>query len=159
MKKKHWLIIATITAIYIMGTKKAFSKVVSSQKIRDCDPFGCGSFGASRGSRKHKGIDIISTPNQLIASPISGEITRFPFPYGNDLSYTGIEIVNTTHKVKMFYVKPIVAIGKKVFAGEIIAKSQDIAAKYSPKMTNHVHVEVYKKSGNNWILIDPTNLF
>jgi murein DD-endopeptidase MepM/ murein hydrolase activator NlpD len=155
MKKKHWFILATITTIFLMSTKKAFSKITDNQNVRGCDPFGCGSFGASRGSRKHNGIDVVTVPNQLIKSPINGEITRFPFPYGTDLSYTGIEIINSEYKIKIFYVTPLVAIGKKVSAGEVIAKSQNISAKYSNEMVNHVHLEVYK----NGVLIDPTKLF
>lgn len=142
-----------------MGTQKAFSKITDNQKLRDCDPFGCGSFGASRGTRSHAGIDIVSFPNQSILSPITGTVTRFPYPYGGDLSYTGIEIINSDYKIKMFYVSPVVAIGSNVSAGQVVAKSQNISAKYGAGMTNHVHLEVYIKSGSNWVLIDPTNLF
>ncbi|CAM4158958.1 MULTISPECIES: M23 family metallopeptidase [Flavobacterium] len=160
MKKSTWYIIGTTTLLFlIMGTKKAFAKITANQNLRTCDLHGCGSFGASRGNRKHNGIDIITVPGEKIMSPISGTVTRYPYPYGNDLSYTGIEIVNSEYKIKMFYLKPIAPIGSTVFAGKIIGVSQNIAAKYSTAMTNHVHLEVYKKQGTNWILIDPTNLF
>lgn len=159
MKKKHWLLLGTITTLILMSTKKSFAKIVDNQTIRNCDPFGCGSFGASRGSRSHNGIDVVATPNQVVKSPISGEVTRFPFPYGSDLSYTGIEIINSTHKVKMFYVSPTAKIGTNVIAGQPVATAQNISAKYSASMTNHVHLEVYKKNNNTWVLIDPTNLF
>lgn len=160
MKKSAWYILGGSLLIFlIMGTEKAFAKITDNQKNRECDAFGCGSFGASRGDRKHNGIDIVTIPNQKLFSPITGEVTRFPFPYGNDLSYTGIEIVNSEYKVKMFYCSSVVAIGSKVQAGQFIATSQNISAKYGSGMTNHVHVEVYKKQGNNWVLIDPTNLF
>lgn len=161
MKKKHWYILGTITALLIMSTKKSFAKVTENNIIRGCDSFGCGSFNASRsgGTRSHKGIDLITYPGQNILSPIDGEITRYPYPYGDDLSYTGIEIVNKTYKVKMFYVSPTTFIGTEVKAGQKIAISQNIAAKYGSGMTNHVHLEVYQKENNSWILIDPTNLF
>lgn len=160
MKKKNWYILGTGLLIYlIMGTQKAFSKITDNQKLRTCDPFGCGHFGASRGDRTHKGIDIVTFPNQNILSPIAGEVTRYPFPYQNDLSYQGIEIINNTYKVKIFYLVPIIPIGTTVSKGQVIAKSQNIASKYGSSMTNHVHFEVYKKQGTNWILIDPTNLF
>lgn len=142
-----------------MGTNKAFAKITENQNIRGCDAFGCGTFGASRGTRTHNGIDIVSLPSQSIFSPITGEVTRFPFPYGSDLSYTGIEIVNFEYKIKIFYVTPVVKIGTQVNKGQLIAKSQNIASKYGSSMTNHVHIEVYKKQGINWVLIDPTNLF
>ena len=159
MKKKHLYILGIATILLLMSTRKAFAKVVDNQEFRDCDPQGCGHFGASRGSRKHNGVDVITTPNQLIKSPISGKITRYPFPDADDLSKKGIEIINDTYKVKIFYVVGIVPINTVVSAGQNIAKAQDITTKYSAGMTNHAHVETYKKVGNKWVLIDPTNLF
>lgn len=160
MKKSYWYIAGAIFITYlIMGTNKAFGKVTDDNTKRGCDPQGCGYFGARRTHGTHKGIDIVTLPNQLIKSPISGEITRYPFPDGSDLSKTGIEIINDTYKVKIFYVTPIISIGKKVSIGQTIATAQNITTKYGAGMTNHAHVEVYKKQGTNWALIDPTNLF
>ena len=141
-----------------MGTNKAFGKITENNTHRGCDVggWGCGSFGASRGARKHNGLDIVTTPGQIIYAPISGKVTRFPFPYAGDLTYTGIEIVNDLYKVKIFYMKASVSIGSKVVQGQQIGVSQNIAAKYSPQMTNHVHIEVYDKSNK---LLDPTKLF
>lgn len=140
-----------------MSSKKAFANIVVNQKNRECDPYGCGHFGASRGTRNHNGLDIVSIPNENVLSPITGTVTRFPFPYGSDLRYTGIEIVNDDYLVKMFYVSPIVAINSKVVAGQVIAKAQNISAKYATSMTNHVHIEVYNRKTN--ALLDPTKLF
>lgn len=162
MKKQHWYIAgATLITLLLMGTSKAFGNITQNQKARGCDAggWGCGSFGASRGTRKHNGLDIITTPGQTIYSPISGKVTRFPYPYSGDFNYTGIEIVNSTYKVKIFYVKPKVVLDAQVKQGQEIATAQNISAKYSPQMTNHAHIEVYKKQDNNWILIDPTKLF
>lgn len=159
--KKPLIILGTITALILMSTKKTFAKVTDKNTIRDCDAYGCGHFGASRsgGTRSHNGIDMIAVPGQNIFSPITGEVTRYPYPYRSDLSYTGIEIINDIYKVKMFYVTPTAFIGTEVKAGQVIAVAQNISAKYSPSMTNHVHLEVYKKVNNTWQLIDPTNLF
>jgi murein DD-endopeptidase MepM/ murein hydrolase activator NlpD len=52
--------------------------------------------------------------------------------------------------------KSTVAIGTQVTKGQAIGVSQNIAAKYSTQMTNHVHIEVYSASGK---LLDPTKLF
>lgn len=143
-----------------MGTNKAFGKVTADNVRRGCDQnWGCGSFGASRGTRTHNGLDIKTTEGQQILSPITGKVTRFPFPYGGDLSYTGIEIINTTYKVKIFYMKPSVAVNSEVTKGQVIGTAQNISAKYSSTMTNHIHVEVYKKQGSNWVLINPETLF
>ena len=52
--------------------------------------------------------------------------------------------------------KATVSIGTQVTKGQVIGISQNIAAKYSSQMANHVHIEVYSASGK---LLDPTNLF
>lgn len=140
-----------------MGTNKAFGKVTADNIRRGCDQnWGCGSFGASRGTRAHNGLDIKTTVGQQILSPISGKVTRFPFPYGGDLSYTGIEIVNSQYKVKIFYMKPSVAVNSEVTKGQVIGTAQNISAKYSSTMTNHIHLEVYNaKTG---ALLNPETL-
>lgn len=142
MKKNVALIAITALAIYLLMTNKTFAKPTASGLIRGCDKHGCGSFGASRGTRKHDGIDYVAEPGQQILAPISGKVTRFPFPYGTDLSYNGIEIKNNDYTVKIFYMKPSVAIGQNVVAGQVIGTAQDIAKKYSPGMTNHIHIEI-----------------
>lgn len=136
--------------------QSAMKPIVQNQQIRGCDPFGCGHYGASRGGRSHKGVDIIVTEGQTIKSPISGKVTRYPQPYAGDARYKGIEIVGDEYKVKIFYVVPTVAIGTQVTAGTAIATAQDISEKYGDGMTNHAHLEVYTKSG---VSIDPAPLF
>ncbi len=157
MKNKYWYIAGTGLLIYfLMGTNKTFANIVTVQKIRNCDPFGCGSFGADRSGHQHQGIDIVAIPNEKVFSPIAGTITRFPFPYNGDIIYTGIEIKNDKYAVKMFYVSPLLPVGRKVLAGQLVAKAQNIAQKYGSSMINHVHIEVRDLKGN---LLNPTNLF
>lgn len=154
---KKFIIIASLTTLlFIMSTKKALAKVTVNQKYRGCDPMGCGGFEASRTHGKHKGIDIVTKTGEMIFSPITGKVTRYPIPYAGDNRYSGIEIVNDKYLIKIFYVKPTVKIGLAVTAGQPIATAQDLALKFGSKMTNHAHVEVYDLKGN---LIDPTNLF
>jgi hypothetical protein len=148
MKNAKWYIAGAALLTYlIMGTNKAFAKVTTNNIFRGCDPKGCGDFGASRGSRKHIGLDIKAVP---------GEVTRFPFPYGTDLSFTGIEIVNDQFLVKIFYMKANVLANSNVKQGQVIGNAQDIAKKHGGGMINHIHVEVYDKQGR---LIDPEILF
>lgn len=159
MKKSYWYITGAILITYlIMGTNKAFGKVTEKNEHRGCDQnWGCGSFGASRGTRAHNGLDIKTKVGETIFSPITGKVTRFPFPYGTDLSYTGIEIVNDQYKVKVFYMKASVSANSNVKQGQAIGTAQNISAKYSSTMTNHIHVEVYDvKTGK---LINPEKLF
>ncbi|MUV03166.1 peptidoglycan DD-metalloendopeptidase family protein [Flavobacterium rakeshii] len=147
---------ATLILILMSNTNKALAAITKKQKIRGCDPLGCGSFGARRGTHTHQGIDIIATPGEDIYSPITGKVTRIAYPYASDLSYTGVEIVNEKYKVKMFYMSPTVAIPSVVTAGNKIGVAQNISAKHGAAMTNHVHIEV-RNSLNQ--LIDPTDLF
>jgi murein DD-endopeptidase MepM/ murein hydrolase activator NlpD len=152
---KKALIISSIAIILLlMSTKKAFAKITALNSIRGCDQSGCGNFGASRGTRSHNGVDIKAAVGEKIFSPISGKVTRYPIPYSSDLRYSGIEIENNEYKVKMFYLSPSIPVGNFVTAGQAIGTAQNIAAKYTNPMTNHVHVEVYAHGK----LIDPTNL-
>lgn len=157
MKKQYWYIAGASLLIYIiMGTKKAFGKVTEENKIRGCDPSGCGNFGASRGDRTHQGIDIVVKEGDVIKSPIDGEVIRYPFPYSGDINYKGILIRNKDYEVKIFYINPNAPVGK-ILKGQKIGNAQNIAKKYpSSPMTNHIHLEVRDNKGN---LINPTNLF
>ena len=158
MKPKTILISLGVAAAFlVLGTRKAFANVVNDQQFRGCDGFGCGAFGESRTGHSHQGVDIVVKKGQQVVSPISGTVTRFPFPYGDDLRYTGIEIKNNQYSIKIFYVNPVVSIGTKVSRGEGIATAQDIAAKYGNGMTNHIHIEV--RETNTGLLLDPTKLF
>lgn len=158
MKTKTVLIsLGVVFAFFLLGTKKAFANLVHNQGFRGCDVFGCGSFGASRGDRLHQGIDIPTVKGEIVFSPISGTVTRFPFPYGDDLRFTGIEIKNETYSVKIFYLKATVPAGATVKQGQAIAAAQDITVKYGSGMTNHIHLEVRQTQTGQ--IIDPTNLF
>ena len=124
--------------------------------MRDCDPQGCGTFGAGRGSRTHKGIDIVFEVGEDVLSPISGTISRYPIPYANDRSIKGIEIKNASYRVMLFYVENQLPIGTKVTKGQKIATAQNIAGKYGGGMINHVHLEVYDSKG---ALLNPEKLY
>ena len=115
---------------------------------RGSDAWGCGDFGASRGSRTHKGIDYACAPGTIIMAPYNGRVTKIGYPYSDDLSYRYVEVTDTGgRKHRVFYVNPLVTIGSDVVAGRsVIGEAQDICARYPDKgngpMTNHVHYEV-----------------
>lgn len=146
-----------LAALLMSSTKKSgVSAVVKNQKLRECDPAGCGNFGASRGSRKHYGVDIITVPGEQIYAPISGKVTRHSIPYASSNDYKGIEITGEKYTVKIFYAIPLMPVGKTVNAGDWIATAQDITKRYTSNMTNHVHVEFYDKSTKE--ILDPTEI-
>lgn len=155
---KHILVpVAVTTLIYLImkNTKTKLAKLTLLNKIRGCDAFGCGNFGANRSGHKHQGIDIVTNPSETIFSPIDGEFKRLAYPYANDKNYKGMVLVNDEIEIKIFYVNPTIPTGLKIKKGQPIAKSQNIAKKYGVSMVNHIHFEV--RNGNE--LIDPTNLF
>ena len=139
----------------LFKSKNMFSKITNLNKIRPCDPFGCGSFGAKRATHIHQGIDLLVNENEPIFAPFDGVVLRFAIPYKDDNKYKGLLLKNGNFEVKIFYFLPIVNKGEKIKKGQIIGFAQNIAKKYSSKMQNHVHVEV----AENGITINPTNLF
>lgn len=157
--KKPTVILGIAAILYLfMNSTKAFAKVTTDNIRRGCDrDWGCGGFGDSRGSRIHEGLDIKTIPGQQILSPITGTVTRFPYPYGDDLRWTGIEIKNSQYHVKIFYMSAKVAANTQVKQGQVIGIAQNIASKYSATMTNHVHVEV--RDAKTGALINPEKLF
>jgi murein DD-endopeptidase MepM/ murein hydrolase activator NlpD len=136
-----------------------FAPIVKVQKLRTTDSFGSGHFNAPRGSRLHKGIDIITTKGQPIYSPIDGVVSRHSFAYSGDSSLELIEVKNDLHKVKIMYCKPHLPIGTPIKKGDLIAYSQSISDKYGVNMTNHVHFEAYVYRNGVAEVFDPTNSF
>ena len=39
---------------------------------RGADPTGAGWYGAKRGTRKHKGLDLVALPGAAVLSPVYG---------------------------------------------------------------------------------------
>lgn len=137
-----------------------WAKIIAGQTLRS-DSAGDGRYGAPRGSRKHRGVDLLVTsPGQVIYAPFDAKATRVAYPYADDLRWTGIELAGsgdwTGYSVKMFYMEPYQAlIGGMVNKGEPIGTAQAISTKYPGQgMRDHVHVELWKDGVN----LDPTKL-
>ena len=112
---------------------------------RGIDDFGSGAFGASRGSRTHRGIDWACYPDTIIESRTSGRVTKLGYPYANeDFRYVEITDENLARH-RYFYVNPMVKQGDLIEQDEVIGYAQDIAGKYNTaekRMTNHIHYEI-----------------
>ncbi len=127
-------------------------------KPRDYDARGAGWYGASRGTRKHKGLDLLAAPGDKVFTPINGFITRIGRTYSHTAEFKYIEISNDIYRIRLMYGKPgfdDVKLNKRVVAGEEIGIVQDIAGYWGGGMLNHLHVEVYKHG----LLTDPEPLF
>jgi len=112
-------------------------------KIRR-DGAGQGHYGAARGDRKHKGVDLECIPGQPVCSPIEGKIVRVAYPYEDTKKYSGVVVENGKIRVKLFYLHPIMKkIGKQVHAGDHIGTAQDITKRYpDAEMIPHIHLEI-----------------
>ncbi|MCH9686470.1 MAG: M23 family metallopeptidase [Deltaproteobacteria bacterium] len=126
---------------------------ITEHGLRRQDRWGSGHFGASRGSRRHSGLDLVASPGEQILSPIDGTITRIAYPYSGTLEYQGAVIVDASGlEVRIYYVAGV-ELGA-VKAGDVIGTAQNLRRRY-PDITNHVHVEI-RVSGAK---VDPTPYF
>lgn len=153
------IILFAASKMYSKSKSVSFLPVNDNNTQRNCDAFGCGYFGASRGERDHKGIDFVVTPNQNIKAPFDCEITRYGFPYIDDQDQKLIVIQGlknyAEYYAKIMYINPVHQIGEKFKKGEVLCTAGDISSKYGSGMTPHVHFELYK----NGVLVDPTPFF
>lgn len=146
-----WIIIGFVVLIILLNMKK-LTGLVKNFKIRPLDKFGSGAFGASRGNRKHQGIDIIVTENEPIKAPFDLSFKRVTQPYKDDNVYKGGVYDSELGELKIFYMKPLT--DKKTYKqGDIIGFAQNIAKKYGPEMHPHIHIELRK----NGKLLNPTD--
>lgn len=126
--------------------------------IRGKDDYGFGSFGASRGSYKHQGIDYVTKYEQYFYAPEDGKFIREKIPYANkNTSYnTGLLFVTDSgYEYTVFYVSPYQILNNERFKkGQIIGLCENIAKDYSKNMTNHAHIEI-RKDGK---LLNPSEI-
>ena len=125
--------------------------------LRGKDDTGNGWYGASRGSRKHKGVDYVGNAGDDVYACISGKV-RIGRVYSNPAKslFLLIEIRNLAeqpgnYRVKQMYINPIVKDGDWVDAGDLIGHLQGIGDFYGHGMPNHCHVSIWK----NGLLTDP----
>jgi hypothetical protein len=127
-------------------------------KIREQDNWGSGAFGASRGNRKHKGVDAIVWSGNEVRAFRSGKVNRIGFPYSQSIPekahYRLIEIQHGDDRHGYYYIDPCVSAGDEITAGQIIGTAQDIASAY-PGITPHIHFQFRKPDGS---YIDPTQI-
>ncbi|NWU93560.1 MIM1 protein, partial [Upupa epops] len=123
-----------------------------TNKIRGCDKYGCGSFGADRhdGQEKHQGVDVICADGASVYAPFSGELSgpiRF-FHNGNAID-DGVQIKGPTYCVKLVCIHPIRYRGR-IRRGQRLGRMLPMQ-KVFPGIISHIHVENCDHS-------DPTSL-
>ena len=128
-------------------------------EFRGFDPTGHGYYGAKRGTRKHQGVDVLSTPGEDVKAPISGVVTKYGYVYKNPkpnkpkMRY--VEITGDIYRVWLMYsTLENFDIGDRIFEGDIFGKAQDVGGYWGGDMMNHIHVQVWKYG----LLTDPEPL-
>ena len=115
--------------------------------MREPDAYGEGHYGASRGKRTHKGRDEAAYPGMYLLSKTRGKVTKLGYPYGDDLFYRYVEVTDEKdHKIRYFYIEPMVSVGEEVHGGTVLGCVQDLDKRYKG-ITPHVHVEVKDPKG------------
>ena len=121
--------------------------------VRGVDKHGAGAYGASRGSRKHRGIDIACYAGSRLALISSGTITKIGYPYSpNDPKKGHLRYVQVTddygYDIRYLYCKLSIPleIGVRVHSNQLILETQGLLDVY-PGITDHFHFEVKDPSG------------
>jgi hypothetical protein len=124
--------------------------------LRGLDPTGHGYYGAKRGKRKHKGLDLLADPGVTIYAPIDGEITKHGQVYKTEITdqFKYIEITGPIYRVRILYCGPEITVGLNVHRCQAIGAVQDVAGFWGGSMKNHAHLEIYKHG----LLTDPEPL-
>jgi len=122
--------------------------------IRGQDKWGSGAYMASRGGRKHNGIDLACYKGSTILADQDGVVTKVGYPYPPEHAKKGhfryVEVRSDTGiRIRYFYVAPSVSVGQRVMSGDPIGKTQGLISVY-PGITDHYHFEV-KDSKDNFI--------
>lgn len=123
--------------------------------LRGADQYGSGAWGAPRGGRKHRGIDLACCKDAQVYAPISGTVTKLGYPYGAEakrhLRY--VEVTDSEgHRHRVMYVLPVVKLGDSVDKDVTeIGIAQGLTDVY-PGIRDHVHYEIIDKQGR---YIDP----
>ena len=107
------------------------------------DSSGSGYYGASRGGRRHNGVDFLCDAGQIVSAPFNMEIVRISKPY-HDSDLSGIVWKSGASTGKIFYFLPFEElIGLYVMEGQAIGSAQSVAEYYrTDEMSDHIHFQV-----------------
>ena len=111
--------------------------------MRSRDSQGAGYYGASRGARKHMGVDFVAKPGAEVhhlPTAKAGTVTKLGFPYRHDLSFRYVEVTcDEGYKQRYFYVDPRVSVDDWVEPGDLLGVCQELPYE---GITQHYHFEV-----------------
>ena len=154
------LSLVLLTVLFFKKIKLLFTgetqQFLSHFELRGTDSQGSGHFGAPRGNRTHKGLDVRVGKFAPVYALYNCVINRIGTVYTSDPQFKLIEIIGIgKHKglrTKIMYATCDDSIIGKTFSQfEQIGISQDLTNKYVG-ITNHLHIEIYDEDNN---LINP----
>jgi len=92
------------------------------------------------------GVDFVVTKGEEVFSPFTGKLTIVkPYKANGTVrdNLSGCNIVEGKTVVEIYYFKPFTEINNKIVKeGDLIGYAQAVNEAYTPKMTNHIHLEV-----------------
>ena len=120
--------------------------MIINREVRGQDAQGSGEWLASRGRRKHMGVDFVCDVDESVPTDVKGKVTKIGFPYSPKDKFKGhLRYVEVTtelkQRVRYFYIRPTVSVGDMVDIGDEIGVSQDLTKIY-PGITQHIHLEI-----------------
>lgn len=123
-----------------------------NKELRGLDPTGHGYYGAKRGTRKHKGLDILAAPGEDVKTPIDGFVTKIGQVYTHTKEFKYIDITNDVYRARLMYAAPLnIKINDRFKAGDVVGIIQNVSKYWGNGMKNHLHLELYKYG----LLTDP----
>ncbi|KAK7877159.1 hypothetical protein WMY93_032139 [Mugilogobius chulae] len=150
------LLILCVLLLPLVAQGLKFGQICSGNPTnakRTSDGYGQGHYGARRGGRDHKGVDIVCADGSEVLAPfdldLSGSLTVYTDPKKSAINQ-GINLRGEGLCVKLFYVSPDRVRGR-VTKGQRLGVMLPMQTVY-PGITSHVHVQMCDKS-------DPTKYF
>lgn len=149
--KKWFVALGMLTVsiiVYIIYAMKVTFKKDSASIERGCDAMGCGEFGASRGDRKHNGLDLLFEAWESVYAPFKLKIKRFGKVYASTTQFDLVEFtgfgVFSIFTYKVMYIDTVKTwnVNDIIDKGQLLGNAQDIADYHGGGMKNHIHVEV-----------------
>uniref|UniRef100_A0A3Q2TBC9 Leukocyte cell derived chemotaxin 2, tandem duplicate 1 n=1 Tax=Fundulus heteroclitus TaxID=8078 RepID=A0A3Q2TBC9_FUNHE len=120
---------------------------------RTSDLYGQGHYGASRGGRLHKGLDVVCSDGSTVYAPFNvtlhGKLTVYTDPSKVAIN-EGLNLRGEGLCFKLFYIRPDKTSGS-VRKGTRIGTMLPIQSVY-PGITSHIHIQMCDRS-------DPTPYF
>ena len=129
------------------------------------DRGGDGAFGASRGNRRHRGVDYASLAGSDVVSPVTGIIDRVSNAYTDPVKNGPLKaiviknIVDNRYETKVLYVEPSKHIkpGMPVYGGQtLLGKTQSMVFIHE-NVKDHIHVQIDGPQGSIVPIAQPLN--